>query len=98
MRVSLTVDPRFKTSSEAATLDLVSKHTSIPAPRVIAMENSHDNEIGFEWMLMDFIEGTNLEHVWKDITWSAKTRLIDQVVDITANLYRIQCNSIGNIY
>lgn len=98
MRVTLPVDPRFKTSSEAAVLDIVSKYTSSPVPKVIALDNSHDNEIGFEWMLMDFMPGTGLKDVWETITWSAKCKLVERIVEITADLFRVQCNSIGNIY
>lgn len=67
MRVTLPVDPRFKTSSEAAMLDLVSKCTSIPVSKVIAMDNSANNDIGFEWILMDFVHGITLEQGWSTI-------------------------------
>lgn len=92
------VDPRFKTASEAATLDVVSVRRSVPVPHVIAKDISYDNEIGFEWILMEFVPGTTLEDVWKVITWSAKCALIERVADVTTDLSRIQCKRIGNIY
>lgn len=62
----------------------MSKHTSIPVPKVIALDNSRDNKIGFEWILMDFMPGTRLEDVWRLITWFAKCKLVETVIDITA--------------
>lgn len=98
MRVSLPVEPRFKTSSEAATLDLIHKHTMVPVPKVIAVESSYDNEIGFEWILMDFVPGTTLETAWSTITGTAKCQLVEKVVDITAELFRLRSDMIGSIY
>ena len=42
MRVSLPVDPYFKTASEVATLQFVQKNTSIPVPQVIVCNIFHD--------------------------------------------------------
>lgn len=55
MRVSLPVDPHYKTSSGVATLDLIYKRTTIPVPKVIAHEASNENELGFEWILMEYM-------------------------------------------
>lgn len=61
MRVSLPVDPYFKTASEVATLQFVRKNTSIPVPQIIAFDSSADNELGFEWILMTKLPGIPLE-------------------------------------
>lgn len=50
MRVSLPVDPMFKTSSEVATLTWIRRHTSLPVTKIVAYNSSHDNELGFEWI------------------------------------------------
>ena len=57
MRVSLPVEPFFKTESEAATLSYIRTHTSIPVPEVIEWDSSADNPLGFEWVLVDKVEG-----------------------------------------
>ena len=49
MRVSLPVDPYFKTAGEVATLQFVKKNTSIPVPQIIPLDSSADNELmGFD--------------------------------------------------
>lgn len=43
MRIALPVDLCFKTESEAATLEYVRRHTTIPVPKVIAYHSSSQN-------------------------------------------------------
>lgn len=98
MRISLPVDPRFKTLSEVGTLDLLRTHTSIPVPKVIAFDASCENELGFEWILMDYMPGTRLEDVWAAMTWAAKCVLVGEVADVTAQLFRLRGSAVGNVY
>lgn len=65
MRVSLPVDPVFKTLSEVATISYIREHTSIPAPEVIAYDASNENELGFEWMIQAYVPGQSLEDAWR---------------------------------
>ncbi|KAF2864361.1 hypothetical protein K470DRAFT_267219 [Piedraia hortae CBS 480.64] len=48
MRVSLPVDPYWKTSSEVATLSWVEKNTTMPVPHVVAYNSNRKTAIGFE--------------------------------------------------
>ncbi|KAF9007384.1 phosphotransferase enzyme family-domain-containing protein [Cyathus striatus] len=64
MRVSLPVDPHFKTASEVATLHYLAHHTSVPVPRVIAYCSSADNALGFEWILGTRVPGVPLREFW----------------------------------
>ncbi|OAK98819.1 hypothetical protein IQ06DRAFT_349468 [Phaeosphaeriaceae sp. SRC1lsM3a] len=69
MRISLPVDPHFKTMSEAATIAYVRHHTSIPAPAVLACDASNANELGFEWMIEEYVPGRSLEEAWRGMSW-----------------------------
>jgi aminoglycoside phosphotransferase (APT) family kinase protein len=72
MRVSLPVCPRYKTEGEVATLRWVYNNTQIPVPRVISFDRSNGNEIGFEWILMEFIEGTSAHKRWRTMSMEQK--------------------------
>jgi hypothetical protein len=48
IRVSLPVQPHFKTMSEFATITYVRHHTDIPAPKTSVGDASNKNELGFE--------------------------------------------------
>lgn len=68
LRVSLPLDPYFKTASEVATLAVVHDRTSIPTPTVSAFDASFNNDLGFEWMLMERLPGQNLESAWESFS------------------------------
>jgi len=48
MRISLPVDPGWKTESEVATMRLVASRTNIPVPAILCWDSTRDNKIGFE--------------------------------------------------
>lgn len=98
MRVTLPVDPGYKTASEAATIELLRRRTSIPVPRVLGYDMSPDNLIGFEWMLMDRVAGVTLDKAWLQIPWAAKTTLVNRIVDVHAQMFRTRSNAIGNVF
>ena len=56
-RVTLPVEPRYKTASEVATIRYVARRTRIPVPAVIAYDCAADNELSFEWILMEKVPG-----------------------------------------
>lgn len=63
-RVSLPVDPFYKTESEVATIAYLRQHTTITVPSVIAWSSSADNIMGYEWVLFEKINGVPLSNVW----------------------------------
>ena len=98
MRVSLPVDPQFKTLSEVATLKLVKARTRIPVPEVVAYDGDAGNELRFEWILMERVEGKTLNALWAGLTWEKKCTLVDQVVEWLAQLQNLKFEKIGNVY
>jgi aminoglycoside phosphotransferase (APT) family kinase protein len=98
MRVALPVDPYFKTESEAATLKLLAEKTRPPVPNVIAYSSSHDNELGFEWILMQHMPGETLPKQLKTMTWEMKEELVKEIVRHIAELKRQNFSGIGNLF
>ncbi|KAF2267784.1 kinase-like protein [Lojkania enalia] len=97
MRVSLPVDPKFKTLSEVATLVWIQQHTSLPVPKIVAYDCSHANTLGFEWILMEKMPGRPLADVWRSMTWARKEKLVAKVAHYSAELFSklFRCNSFG---
>lgn len=79
MRIPLPVDPGFKTLKEVVTLEYVREHTTILVPKVIASDFTSDNELGFEYILMERIQGQTLDVVWPRLDWERKVRLVGEV-------------------
>ncbi|KAF3348871.1 Pyruvate dehydrogenase complex dihydrolipoamide acetyltransferase [Verticillium dahliae VDG2] len=67
LRVSLPVDPRFKTPSEVATLEWMSRNTELPVPKVMLHDASRHSRISFEWILMSKLPGEVWATGWEDV-------------------------------
>jgi aminoglycoside phosphotransferase len=98
-RVTLPVEPFYKTASEVATLTYIRQHTSIPVPRVVAFSSTAENELGFEWILMDKVPGVSLKSVWREMEMEAKERNTRVIARYVKQLHN-QCSFdvIGNLY
>ncbi|KAH8589886.1 hypothetical protein B0O99DRAFT_745701 [Bisporella sp. PMI_857] len=91
--------PTFKTWSEVSTIALLRTKTTIPVPNVIAHSSSRENEIGFEWMLIErVVDVYPLKEVWRSLPWAAKTQLIEDVASVLGQLFDVRADAIGRIY
>ncbi|EAA32630.1 kinase-like protein [Neurospora crassa] len=88
MRVILPVDPHNKTRGEVASLQLVRCKTDIPVPVVVAYDDTSDNEIGFEWILMELLEGQPAHLRWRKMNMRQKERLVGRMAEFQAQLSR----------
>ncbi|KAK3938329.1 phosphotransferase enzyme family-domain-containing protein [Diplogelasinospora grovesii] len=88
MRVSLPVEPRYKTRGEVTTLQLIRRKTDVPVPKVVAFDDSSKNGIGFEWILMELMPGKSAHYRWRKMPMAAKETLVARVADFQAQLFR----------
>lgn len=86
MRVSLPVYPRHKTRAEVATLRWVRDNTSVPVPTVYDFDDSNDNEVGFEWILMEFMGGRPAHERWWAMTMEQKVAFAQRIAMFQAEL------------
>lgn len=98
MRVTLPVEPFFKTESERATLAYIRKYTSVPVPRVIAYDSSSENSLGFEWLLLEKINGIPLSEAWENMDFDSKSTLSREMAHTLQQLYDLRFREIGNLY
>lgn len=98
LRVTLPVEPFFKTESEVATIAYLQANTSLPVPQIIAWESSLDGDLGFEWILMEKIQGVPLIDVWRKIPWDRKLELVEEVARFVNELDEHKFDSIGGLY
>ncbi|KAL7951076.1 phosphotransferase enzyme family domain-containing protein [Trichoderma barbatum] len=75
MRVTLPVYPPHKARAEVVTLRWVHENTSVPVPKVFGFDDSNDNEIGFEWILMEHMQGTSARKRWRTMSLEQKVAL-----------------------
>ncbi|KAF2275351.1 kinase-like protein [Westerdykella ornata] len=99
MRVSLPIDPRYKTLSEIATLNWISENTSLPVPQVIDYQPERETSaVNFEWILMTRLPGKPLADMWKTMQYTAKKQLVQQIAMYSASVFRQHFHSIGNLF
>lgn len=100
MRVAMPVFPKFKTQSEVATMKWVQQNTSIPVPHIYAFDDTTDNEIGLEWILMEKLPGTSLRERWKFMSLDAKETTVKAIAAYQLELMsdKNKFKEIGNLY
>lgn len=97
-RVALPIYPHYKVESDVATTEFVRHTTTVPVPIIYAFDSSPNNKLGFEWMLMEKVEGVSLYDVWDTMGYSAKQELTRTVADWMDQLSRLKFNKIGSLY
>ena len=98
LRVSLPVDPHHKTAGEVATLRWLSRHSKIPVPGVVAFEDSTNNELKLEWILMELVPGTPARRQWRKLSMEVKEGLVKNVAEYQAQLFNsIKFRAIGTL-
>ncbi|KAI9873666.1 MAG: Phosphotransferase enzyme [Pleopsidium flavum] len=104
-RVTMPVDPWYKTESEVATIEYVRRHTSIPVPEIYAFDSSVDNKLGFEWIMMEKVKGQPLLHYWDTHThqvdifdMATKLQIARTVAEWVHQLSKLTFDRIGSLY
>ncbi|MCJ1453309.1 hypothetical protein MMC28_003655 [Mycoblastus sanguinarius] len=98
LRVALPIVPYYRIESEAAVLSYLKENTSIPVARVIDWDSSAANDLGFEWILLEKIEGITLYEVWRKIPWDLKLELVAALAPLLGQLRDHVFDHIGSLY
>ncbi|KAL2258392.1 hypothetical protein VTK26DRAFT_8318 [Humicola hyalothermophila] len=98
VRVTLPVDPQWKTLSEVATLQWVLDNTSLPVPKVLSYQSDRTSTVGFEWIVMSRMPGRSLHDRWRDVAFSAKEQIVRRLAGFCSDTFRAQLRGIGNLF
>ena len=98
LRVALPRVPYYRIESEAAVLSYIKRNTSIPVARVIAWDSSAANNLGFEWILLEMIDGIALYDVWRQIPWESKLKIVAALAPLLKQLRDHRFSRIGSLY
>ncbi|CAF3715458.1 unnamed protein product [Rotaria sp. Silwood1] len=90
---------QIKTEAEVKALELLTKYTTIPVPKVLAYSSDRNNEYGVEWILMTRLPGINMSSICEtqQLSVNAKKSIIRDLVDYIEQMhFRIpRFNKIG---
>ena len=98
LRVALPLIPYYRIESEAAVLSYLKANTSIPVARVIAWDSSAATDLGFEWILLEKIEGVALYEIWRKVPWESKLDIVSALAPILGQLRDHKFDRIGSLY
>ena len=98
LRVPLPADPYFKTESDVATTEIVRHTTSVPVPVIYAYDSSSNNALGFEWILMEYIDEKPMYEYWEKMDYDSKVRFTNRVAEWNTQLANIVSKKMGAIY
>lgn len=99
LRAALPIVPCHKTESEVATIAFLRANTTIPVPRILAWDSNQDNELTFEWILMEQLAGVPLFDLWpRKVPWPRKLELTQTVAGMIKQLREYKFDRIGGLY
>lgn len=97
-RVTLPIDPKWKTLSEVATLEWVRTNTSLPVPEVFAYNADGSAAVGFEWIAMEMMPGKPWADAYRSMTFSAKKEVVRRIARFNSEIFQKPFQGIGNIF
>ena len=97
-RLALPIYPYYKVESDVATTEFIRHTTTVPVPIIYAFDSCLNNELGFEWMLMEKVKGISLYETWDKMAYSTKKGIAKTVADWVNQISRHKFDKICSIY
>lgn len=70
----------------------------LPIPKVYSYSLTSENEAGTEYILMEYVEGTDLSEIWFDLHEDEVISLMDQISKLESAMMTISFPAGGSIY
>lgn len=97
LRVSGNHLPHIKTANEVAILSWIAQNTTIPIPELVSYDATANNPIGHEYTLLTHVPGVTLSDVWQSLDEDEICLIIDQLIDMLAQLHAHEWDAIGGL-
>ncbi|KAL8955937.1 MAG: hypothetical protein Q9193_006380 [Seirophora villosa] len=89
---------RYLTASEAAVLQYVSDHTTVPVPKVLDWNDDPSNAVGAEYIIMEKAPGIQLHTVYGDLQGHQRLQLVESLTKFERELASIRFPAYGSLY
>lgn len=93
----LLVPKAYAIASEVATMDLL-RSRGLPIPEVYAYSFTSTNEAKTEYILMEYVKGTDLSEIWSNLKEDQIISLMDQLTKLESIMMSISFPAGGSIY
>jgi hypothetical protein len=92
-----TVPREYGIVSEVATMEYLRLH-GVPISKVFDWSSSTENLVRSEYIIMEKVQGKELEHTWYTMTAKERMAVMEKIVDIERMLFAIRFPASGSIY
>lgn len=92
-----TIPKYFAVASEVATMALL-RSLGLPIPEVHGYSPTPDNAAGTEYILMEFVQGTNLDDIWFDLEEGEIISISRQLAELESKMMSITFPAGGSLY
>ncbi|KAJ7097742.1 kinase-like domain-containing protein [Mycena belliarum] len=87
----------YVVASEVATMDFL-RSKGLPIPKVYEYSFSSNNEAKTEYILMEYVKGTDLSQIWFNLQEDEIVSLMDQLANFESTMMSISFPAGGSIY
>ncbi|KAL9105601.1 MAG: hypothetical protein Q9227_009259 [Pyrenula ochraceoflavens] len=84
-------------ASEVATMKFLKLH-GCPVPSVYDWSSSASNAVGVEYMIMEKVQGIELQDLWYSMSVKERMNIVGNIVDLERKLFEIPFPASGSIY
>ncbi|KAL5371877.1 hypothetical protein DPSP01_013931 [Paraphaeosphaeria sporulosa] len=95
---SIAGPPKYLTASEAAVLQYLHDHTTVPVPKVLAWNADSSNPVGAEYIIMEKAVGCQLVKKWGEMEDLSHFEFIKNLCKVEADLAAIVFPANGSLY
>lgn len=93
----LTITKAYALASEVATMDFL-RFKGLPIPKVYAYSYLSENDAETEYILTEYVEGTDLSQLWFDLKKDEIISFMDQLAKLESIMMSIPFPAGGSIY
>ncbi|KAJ5070099.1 aminoglycoside phosphotransferase-related-related [Anaeramoeba ignava] len=86
----------FPSNTEFTIHNFLLKNTSVPVPKIIAYQETRNEIIGYEFVLMENIEGIVLEKILYKLDTENRKKVLSQIAFYISQLQKYKFNKIGS--
>ena len=96
-------NPRFESIegpqvlNDVAILNFICRHTTIPVPQVHQWDDKHDNAIGGQFMIQDYMEGVWFIQLWGTLNHKQKCKAAQELGDLYRQMLSFRFPRAGRI-
>ncbi|KAL1675240.1 kinase-like domain-containing protein [Schizophyllum commune] len=87
----------YAVASEVATIEYL-RARGIPTPKIYGYSPGSDNAAGTPYILMEFVEGTKLSEIWRDLEDQDVISIIRQLTELEARMMSLSFPAGGSLY